>query len=92
MPHAKTYCLLTLLHSLNSREDVNRSPSTDQEDLVYLAERYDLVTIPVVDDEETLIGDITVDELRDVIRLEAEEDMMIIRRFEKEFSVFYTPP
>jgi magnesium transporter len=57
---------------------VHVSPSTDQEDVVHLAERYDLVTIPVVDDAEQLIGDITVDELRDVIRLEAEENMMIM--------------
>jgi magnesium transporter len=57
---------------------VQVSPLTDQEDVVHLAERYDLVTIPVVDEAEQLIGDITVDELRDVIRLEAEEDMMIM--------------
>ncbi len=54
------------------------SASMDREEVMLLAERYDLVTLPVVDEGHRLIGRITVDELRDVMRLEAQEDAMLM--------------
>jgi magnesium transporter len=47
----------------------------DQEDVARLFERYNLVTAPVVDDDERLVGVITVDDVVDVIEEEAEEDI-----------------
>ena len=48
----------------------------DQEDVAYLFEQYDLVSAPVVNQEGRLIGVITVDDVVEVIRDEAEEDIM----------------
>jgi len=54
---------------------ISVTPEVDQEEVARLMERYDLVAIPVVDGERRLIGRITVDDVIDVIREEAEEDI-----------------
>lgn len=53
-------------------------PDADQEEVLELALRLNLQTVPVVDEDNRVIGRITVDELAEVIRDEAEEDMMIM--------------
>ena len=53
-------------------------PETDQEEVLELAMRLDLQTVPVVDEEQRVIGRITVEELAEIVRDEAEEDMMIM--------------
>ncbi|NNC77808.1 MAG: magnesium transporter [Woeseiaceae bacterium] len=57
---------------------VTVSADTDQEDVLDLAARNRLQTVPVVNDEQQVIGRITVDALQDIIRDEAEEDMMLM--------------
>lgn len=47
----------------------------DQEDVARLFERYDLVSAPVVDESDRLVGVITFDDIVDVIEEEAEEDI-----------------
>jgi magnesium transporter len=47
----------------------------DQEDVARLFERYDLVSAPVVDEGDRLVGVITFDDIVDVIEEEAEEDI-----------------
>jgi magnesium transporter len=47
----------------------------DQEDVARLFERYDLVSAPVIDENERLVGVITFDDVVDVIEEEAEEDI-----------------
>ena len=47
----------------------------DQEQVARVMEKYDLVTLPVVDDRDQVIGRITIDDVVDVIREEAEEDI-----------------
>ena len=47
----------------------------DQEDVARLFERYDLVSAPVVDENDRLVGVITFDDIVDVIEEEAEEDI-----------------
>src|SRR5262249_13350844 len=47
----------------------------DQEEVVRLFERYDLVAAPVVDEAGRLVGVITFDDIVDVIEEEAEEDI-----------------
>ncbi|MEM8815812.1 MAG: magnesium transporter [Pseudomonadota bacterium] len=53
-------------------------PEADQEEVLELAMRLNLQTVPVVDDENRVIGRITVDELAEIVRDEAEEDMMLM--------------
>lgn len=48
----------------------------DQEEVADIAMRYDLVAVPVVDDQRRLIGVITIDDIVDVIREEATEDIL----------------
>jgi magnesium transporter len=48
----------------------------DQEDVAFLFRQRDLVSAPVVDPDGRLIGQITVDDVVDVIEEEAEEDIM----------------
>ncbi len=47
----------------------------DQEEVARLFERYNLVSAPVVDDSDRLVGVITVDDIVDVIEEEADEDV-----------------
>lgn len=49
--------------------------NTDQEEVGYLFDQYDLISAPVVGTSGRLIGVITVDDVMDVTREEAEEDM-----------------
>ncbi|MFH1861814.1 MAG: magnesium transporter, partial [bacterium] len=50
----------------------------DQEEVAVMVRKYDLVSVPVVDEFNRLIGRITVDDIVDVIAEEAEEDLSII--------------
>lgn len=59
------------------REDIHTIPSgMDQEEVAQLFRRENLTSAPVVDDENRLIGVITVDDVVDVIDEEAQEDML----------------
>ncbi|WP_445681362.1 magnesium transporter [Radicibacter daui] len=56
--------------------DVDLVPATmDQDEVAFLFRRYGLVSAPVVDDNNRLLGAITVDDVVDVIDEAAEEDL-----------------
>lgn len=57
---------------------VSVSVEVDQEKVGQLVQRYDLVSLPVVDDAGRMMGRITIDDVVDVIRDEAEEDMQLM--------------
>ncbi len=48
--------------------------TTDKEEVAQLFDKYDLLTIPVMDTENCIVGIVTVDDAIDVIQEEAEED------------------
>ncbi|OIU72017.1 magnesium transporter [Rossellomorea aquimaris] len=48
---------------------------TDQEEVAKLISRYDFVSIPVIEDNDKLMGVITVDDIIDVVIQEANEDI-----------------
>ncbi len=50
----------------------------DQEDVAHMFKKYDLVSIPVVDDFNRLVGRITHDDIIDVIEDEADEDITLM--------------
>ncbi len=54
---------------------VSVEPDLDQEDVARIMERYDLVALPVVSAGGRLLGRITIDDVMNVIREEAEEDL-----------------
>lgn len=49
--------------------------TADQEEVARLFERYNLIALPVVDDQDRLAGVVTVDDVVDVIEEEAEKDI-----------------
>ncbi len=51
---------------------------TDQEEVVQLVKKYDLVNIPVVDGRHRLVGRITHDDIIDVIEEEVDEDISLM--------------
>jgi magnesium transporter len=49
---------------------------TDQEEVARLVASYNLLAVPVVDEENKLVGVVTVDDVIDVIKDEAAEDLL----------------
>ncbi|MEK7871016.1 MAG: magnesium transporter [Nitrospirota bacterium] len=62
----------------------------DQEEVARMVARYNLLAIPVVDKENRLVGIITVDDIVDVIREEATEDIHKMAGTTEEETVFGT--
>ena len=60
------------------RDFISVTTDVDQEEAARVMERYDLVSMPVVDGDGRLVGRITIDDVVDVIRSEAEEDMQLM--------------
>ena len=56
-------------------EVISVTDETDQEQCARLMERYNLVHLPVIDDEQRLIGIIRLGDVVDVVEEEATEDM-----------------
>lgn len=50
-------------------------PDDDQEEVAEMISKYDLLAVPVVDDTDTLLGVVTIDDAFDVLEEEAEEDL-----------------
>lgn len=54
---------------------VSTRADTDQEEVARLIARYDLLALPVLDDDEHLLGIVTVDDVIDVLVAEGTEDV-----------------
>ena len=65
----------SLMTELMDHDVISVTIDTDQEEIAGLFRRYDLVAAPVVDDEGKVVGQITVDDVIDVIVEEATEDI-----------------
>jgi magnesium transporter len=61
---------------------------TDQEEVARLVASYNLLAIPVVDEENKLVGVITVDDVIDVIKDEATEDIYRLAGVSTDERVF----
>ncbi len=60
-------------------EDLTVIPvDMDQEDVAYKFEQYNLISAPVVDDAERLVGMITVDDVVEIVHAENREDMLAL--------------
>lgn len=58
---------------------------TDQEEVARIVARYDILAVPVVDDTNRLMGIVTVDDVLDIIRQEATEDILRMAGAGEEF-------
>lgn len=65
----------TKISALMEPEEHQVSVDDDQEDVADIFKRYNLVTIPVVDAEERIVGVLTFDDIVDVIEQEVDEDI-----------------
>jgi magnesium transporter len=65
----------TPLKRIMTTELTSVRTDTDQEEVARLVASYNLLAIPVVDEENKLVGVITVDDVIDVIKDEATEDV-----------------
>ncbi len=73
-----THSPSTLLKEIMESEVITVSPTTDQEEVARVVSRYDLLAIPVVDENRRMLGIVTIDDVIDVIKEEAAEDMMLM--------------
>ena len=66
----------TMLKDIMVKRVHSVRPETDQEDVAQIVAQYNYLAVPVVDDENYLLGIVTVDDVVDVIREEATEDFL----------------
>ncbi|MBK6425693.1 MAG: magnesium transporter [Blastocatellia bacterium] len=65
----------TPLRRIMADDVIRVRTDADQEEVAQMIARYNLLAVPVVDDENRLVGLITVDDAIDVLREEATEDI-----------------
>jgi magnesium transporter len=65
----------TPLRKIMISDVIKVNTDTDQEEVARIVATYNLLAVPVVDEENKLVGIITVDDIIDVMREEATEDI-----------------
>jgi len=65
----------TLIDSLMTTNVIYTFTQIDREEVSSLIKKYDLLSIPVVDEEKRMVGIITIDDIIDVIEDEVTEDI-----------------
>lgn len=66
------------IEDLMERNVISVNTFDDQEEVAYLFGKYDLTVIPVVDNDNRLVGIVTVDDAWDVLEKETTEDMELM--------------
>lgn len=69
---------LALVEEIYDPDVISVKTSTSSEDVGELIQKYDLVVLPVVDQLGRLVGRITIDDVMDVMREEAEKDIQLM--------------
>ncbi|MCB0408294.1 MAG: magnesium transporter [Bdellovibrionales bacterium] len=69
-----------VLGTIMFTEVISVDVTAHQEDVAKMVEKYDFLSLPVVTGNNELVGVITVDDVIDVIREEAEEDLLAMGR------------
>ena len=64
------------LRDIQNKDTRTIKVTTDQEEVAYLFNKYGLVSAPVINEDQNIIGSITVDDVVDVIEEEREEDIL----------------
>jgi len=74
----------TLIGSIMDNNPISTVVGADQEEAAQLMQRYDLLALPVVDQDNVLVGMITYDDFLDVIEEETTEDIYRLGGVPKE--------
>ena len=69
---------LRRVQEIMNPEVISVDVNMDQEEVYHLVKKYDLVTVPVVDEYNRMVGRITHDDIIDVIEEEADEDISLM--------------
>jgi magnesium transporter len=81
-----------IIDLFNGRNIISVKTSDSKEDVARIMEKYDLVSVPVVDLQNKLVGRITLDDVVDVIKEEADKDFQlasgISERIDGTFSIW----
>ncbi len=64
------------LKNIMNANVITVTTDTDQEEVAHIVSQYNLLAVPVVDATFTMVGIVTVDDIIDVLREEANEDFM----------------
>lgn len=67
----------TIKDLYQSKNLISVKTSDDDEEVARVMEKYDLVSVPVVDLQQKLVGRITIDDVVDVIKEEADKDFQL---------------
>ena len=78
----------TPLKRIMTADLISARVDTDQEEVARQVASYNLLAVPVVDEENKLVGVITVDDVIDVIKDEATEDIMRLAGVSSDERVF----
>ncbi len=81
----------TPLRKIMSTDVISVRADTDQEEVARVVQKYNLLGIPVVDAENKLVGVVTFDDIFDVIREEATEDIYALAGVRSEESALSAP-
>ncbi|MFN7964246.1 MAG: magnesium transporter [Acidobacteriota bacterium] len=68
----------TPLERIMDRDVIAVTTETSQEETARLIEQYHLMALPVIDAEEVLVGQVTVDDVIDVLQDEATEELLAL--------------
>jgi magnesium transporter len=75
----------TPLKSFMTTDVFSVQTDMDQEEVARIVARYDILAVPVVDEANKLVGIVTVDDVIDIIRQEATEDILKMAGAGEEF-------
>ena len=75
----------TLLKEFMTTDVFSVQTDVDQEEVAKLVARYDILAVPVVDGANRLVGIVTVDDVIDILRKEATEDILKMAGAGEEF-------
>ena len=75
----------TPLKEFMATEVISVHPGVDQEEVARIVARYDILAVPVVDENRHLVGIVTVDDVIDIFREEATEDILKMAGVGEEF-------
>ena len=81
----------TPLNRIMTADLITARVEMDQEEVAKLVASYNLLAIPVIEDDNKLVGIITVDDVIDVIKDEATEDIYRMAGVASDESVFTSP-
>ena len=75
----------TMLKDFMATDVFSVQTDMDQEEVAKIVARYDILAVPVVDETNRLVGIVTVDDVIDIFRQEATEDILKMAGVGEEF-------